>query len=90
VINLINFALANSQSQDYNKAMSKIIVNLPDEVDNRLTEIALANGISLGDTMQKAFALLSIAERNKSKGYLIGVISDNNGEQKIINTIKGI
>jgi hypothetical protein len=74
----------------YNYIMSKIIVNLPEEVNARLDEIATANGMSLGDTMQKAFALLSIAERNKSKGYLIGVISDNNGEQKIINTIKGI
>ena len=67
-----------------------MIVNIPDEVNARLDEIATANGMSLGDTMQKAFALLSIAERNKSKGYLIGVISDNNGKQEIIKTIDGI
>ena len=67
-----------------------MIVNIPDEVNARLDEIAAANGMSLGDTMQKAFALLSIAERNKSKGYLIGVISDNNGKQEIVKTIDGI
>ncbi len=70
--------------------MNKIIVNIPEEINDRLSEIAKRNGMTMGETMQKAFALLSIAERNKQNGFSIGVISEKNGSKEIINTINGI
>jgi hypothetical protein len=42
-------------------------LDLSTEIDDRLTEIAARRGISKADAMRRAFALLAIADEEKSK-----------------------
>lgn len=54
--------------------MSRMTVELSDEVDDRLTEIAKKSGISKAEAMRRAFALLSVAQEEKERGNTLAVV----------------
>lgn len=71
--------------------MSRFTIDLSDEIDARLTEIAVKNGITKAEAMRKAFAILSIAERQKEKGLEIGIIKQAPDHSlQAIGTIVGL
>jgi len=49
-------------------------IRLPDEIDERLNEIAHDRNISKGDAMKKAFALLSFAAEAEKRGDYVGIV----------------
>jgi len=57
--------------------MPRLTVDLSKEIDARLTEIAQKEGISKAETMRKAFALLSVAVEESSKGNSLGIVREN-------------
>ncbi len=57
--------------------MSRYTVDLPEEIDSRLTVIAEQEGISKGQAMRKAFALLSVAASEREKGNSLGVVKES-------------
>jgi len=54
--------------------MSRMIIELSDEVDNRLNEIARKSGYSKAETMRRAFALLSVAASQQDCGNGLAVV----------------
>jgi hypothetical protein len=57
--------------------MPRLTVDLSKEIDARLTEIAKKEGISKAEAMRKAFALLSVAVEESSKGNSLGIVREN-------------
>jgi hypothetical protein len=57
--------------------MPRLTVDLSKEIDTRLTEIAKKEGISKAEAMRKAFALLSVAVEESSKGNSLGIVREN-------------
>jgi len=70
--------------------MPRFTVDLSDEIDNRLIEIARKKGITKAEAMRKAFALLSIAEREGAQGNSLGIIKDDGGDLKALGRIVGV
>ncbi len=73
--------------------MPRLTVDLPKEIDMRLTEIASKAGISKAEAMRKAFALLSVADTEQAKGNSLGIVreDDTNGhELRAIGRIIGL
>ena len=58
--------------------MPQFTIELSDEIDSRLTDIAKRNGFTKADAMRKAFALLAVAdtEKQKKKGFSLGVVRE--------------
>jgi predicted transcriptional regulator len=56
--------------------MSRMTVDLSDEVDDRLTEIARKSGITKAEAMRRAFALLSVAHDERERGNSLAVVDD--------------
>lgn len=57
--------------------MTRLTVDLSDEIDNKLTEIAKRNGITKAEAMRRAFALLAIADQEKrKKGFSLGIVRE--------------
>lgn len=58
--------------------MPRMTLDLPEEIDNALTDIAKRSGITKAEAMRRAFALLSIAdkERSKNAGFSLGVVRE--------------
>lgn len=56
--------------------MSRMTIDLSDEVDRRLTEIAKRSGITKAEAMRRAFALLAVADDEKSKGNTLAVVKE--------------
>ena len=54
--------------------MSRLTVDLSDEIDERLNDIAKRNGITKGEAMRRAFALLSVADEERNKGNTLAII----------------
>ena len=57
--------------------MPRLTLDLSKEIDARLTEIAQKEGISKAEAMRKAFALLSVAVDESSKGNSLGIVREN-------------
>ena len=59
--------------------MPRLTLDLSEEIDGRLTEIAKRNGMTKAEAMRKAFALLAVADQEKQKGNgsSIGIVRDN-------------
>lgn len=72
--------------------MSRFTVDLSPEINNRLTEIARREGITKAEAMRRAFALLSVAEQEKSKGNSLGIVREDpdKRELKAIARVVGI
>lgn len=56
--------------------MTRMTVDLSNEVDDRLAEIARKSGISKAEAMRRAFALLSVAYDEKERGNSLAVVDD--------------
>ena len=63
--------------------MAKLNLDVADEIDSRLNEIAENSGISKAETIRKAFALLSMAFSEKAKGNSLGIVRENPEDQQI-------
>jgi predicted transcriptional regulator len=73
------------------EAMPRFTIDLPDEINLRLTEIARENGITKAEAMRRAFALLSVAEEQKKFGRGLGIISQKDGDHaEVYGRILGI
>jgi hypothetical protein len=48
--------------------MIRFTVDLSNEIDERLSDIAKRNGITKAEAMRRAFALLAVADHRKAKG----------------------
>lgn len=58
--------------------MTRLTVDLSDEIDSKLTEIAKRNRITKAEAMRRAFALLAIADKEKQKnaGLSLGIVRE--------------
>ena len=58
--------------------MSRMTLDLSDEIDNKLTDIARRGNISKAEVMRRAFALLAIADEEKQKpGFSLGIVKED-------------
>ena len=56
--------------------MSRMTIDLSNEVDDRLSEIARKSGITKAEAMRRAFALLSVAYDEKERGNSLAMVDD--------------
>ncbi|WP_417459477.1 ribbon-helix-helix protein, CopG family [Kordiimonas sp.] len=73
--------------------MSRLTLDLSKDVDNRLTEIAKREGISKAEAMRRAFALLAMADTEKSKGNSLGIVretQDDPSKFDVLGRVVGI
>lgn len=73
--------------------MSRFTVDLSNEIDERLTDIAKRNGITKAEAMRRAFALLAVAdhEKQKGKGFSLGIVRENmNHELEAVGRVVGV
>jgi len=71
--------------------MPRLTVDLSEEIDKRLTEIAKKECISKAEAMRKAFALLSIAVKEKANGNSIGIVgNDKDNKPYVIGKVIGV
>lgn len=58
--------------------MSRMTVELSDEVEKRLTEIANRRGITKAEALRRAFALLQVAdEEEREHGHRLALVDKN-------------
>jgi len=60
------------------KIMPRYTIEIADEIESRITDIANANNLTMAEVLRKAFALPSLAERHKEKGFLLGILECDN------------
>lgn len=70
--------------------MPRLTVDLSTEIDEKLTKIATSNHISKAEAMRKAFALLAVAEEEKSKGNSLGIVKEDDDDLKIVAKLIGV
>ena len=71
--------------------MSRFTIDLSDEIDEKLSQIAKANGITKAEAMRRAFALLSVAEEMKAiPGQSLGIVKQTDGHLEAIGRIVGV
>lgn len=70
--------------------MSRFTIDLSPEINDRLTEIAKAQGITKAEAMRKAFALLSISEKEKKEGNTLGIVKEKDGETIVVGKLVGL
>jgi len=57
--------------------MPRMTLDLSDEIDNLLTDIAKQSGITKAEAMRRAFALLAVAYAEKKKpGFSLGIVRE--------------
>ncbi|RON51818.1 ribbon-helix-helix protein, CopG family [Pseudomonas frederiksbergensis] len=58
--------------------MPSLTLNLSEEIDDALNDIAKRNGITKAEAIRRAFALLVIADREKQKkgGFSLGIVRE--------------
>lgn len=66
-------------------------IRLPDEIDQRLNEIAIDRNISKADAMRRAFALLSFAVEEEKHGRYVGSIKpSDSGNPEVVTKVTGL
>ena len=71
--------------------MSRFTIDLSDEIDNKLAQIARNNGITKAEAMRRAFALLSVAEEQKQfPGQSLGIVKQTDGHLEAVGRIVGV
>jgi predicted transcriptional regulator len=71
--------------------MPRFTVDLSDELDKRLKDIAQANGITKAEAMRRAFTLLSVADTERKRNRHIGFFTVNDkGDKEIVSEIVGL
>lgn len=57
--------------------MPRMTLDLSDEIDGALTDIAKQSGITKAEAMRRAFALLAVAYAEKKKpGFSLGIVRE--------------
>ncbi|MBV4465796.1 MULTISPECIES: ribbon-helix-helix protein, CopG family [Pseudomonas] len=57
--------------------MPRFTLDLSDEIDGALTDIAKQSGITKAEAMRRAFALLAVAYAEKKKpGFSLGIVRE--------------
>ncbi|MCY1445980.1 hypothetical protein D9M71_625190 [compost metagenome] len=56
--------------------MHRMTLDLSDEIDQALTDIATQSGITKAEAMRRAFALLAVAYAEKKPGFSLGVVRE--------------
>lgn len=66
-------------------ATTRLTVDLSQEIDSKLTDIAKRNGITKAEAMRRAFALLAVAdaEKSKGKGFSLGIVKEDKNHDLI-------
>lgn len=72
--------------------MPRFTIDLSTEIDQKLTEISRKEGITKAEAMRRAFALLAVAEQEKSKGNSLGIVREVAGSHELqaIGRIVGV
>ena len=59
------------------KNTTRLTIDLSNEIDEKLTDIAKRNGITKAEAMRRAFALLTVADQEKQKkGFSLGIVRE--------------
>lgn len=66
--------------------MSRLTLELSDEIDRCLTDIARRSDLSKGEAIRRAFALLAIADVEENKGNFLAVVRKNK-ENNLLETV---
>ena len=67
--------------------MTRLTLELTDEVNNRLSAIASKNGITKSEAMRRALSLLSLADKEHDRGNSLAVV---NGNMKPVARVVGV
>lgn len=74
--------------------MTRLTVDLSDNVDAALAKMAADNQTTKADIMRRAFALMSIAEREKKKGHHVAIVKDKQvggeNQTEVVALVAGI
>lgn len=71
--------------------MSTYTIHLPDEIDERLSDIARDRKISKGEAMKRAFALLSVAVEEEKQGHYVGIVKpSDSGRPEVVKEVVGL
>lgn len=73
--------------------MTRLTLDLSEEIDEHLTQIARKKGISKAEAMRRAFALLVVADRENSKGNGcgLGIVKESpDGKLEAVGRVVGI
>jgi len=72
---------------------TRMTLDLSNEINDKLNEIACRNGISKAEAMQRAFALLAVADAEKQKkgNYSLGIVRETeNHELVAVGRVLGV
>lgn len=70
--------------------MTRLTLDLTDEVNNRLTEIATTNGITKSEAMRRALSLLSVADKEQRKGNTLAVVKEEGNKITPVARLVGV
>lgn len=73
--------------------MTRFTIDLSDEIDEKLTDIAERYGITKAEAMRRAFALLTVAdeEKKKGRGFSLGIVKENSKhELEAVGRVVGV
>ena len=54
--------------------MARMTVDLPEDINNLITSIASEQGIPKTEVVRRAFAILKVAQEERSKGGMLGMV----------------
>ncbi|MDE1168447.1 MAG: hypothetical protein PW845_24460 [Pseudomonas sp.] len=72
--------------------MANLTLELSDDIDNCLSQIAIRNSITKAEAIKRAFALLAIADNQKQRaGCSLGIIRERDDHTlEIIGRVTGL
>lgn len=71
--------------------MARMTVDLPEDINNLITSIASEQGIPKTEVVRRAFAILKVAQEERSNGGMLGMVRrDGEGKLEAVGRIVGI
>lgn len=71
--------------------MPRFTLDLSDEIDGALTDIAKLSGITKAEAMRRAFALLAVAYAEKKPGFSLGIVRERDDHTlEAVGSVVGI
>jgi hypothetical protein len=71
--------------------MPRMTVDLPPDINDLITKIANDQGIAKTEVVRRAFAILKVAEEEKPKGGMLGMVrSTGDGKLEAVARIIGL
>ena len=68
----------------------RFTIDLSAEIDEKLSSIAKQSNTTKADVMRRAFALMALAQDEKSRGNSLGIVRDDGGGLKAIGRVVGL